>query len=77
MTGPHLTRFFFHVVGDRQSYRDDQGEVFSTIQAAQNHGIRIAHELRHDNYQGCTVRITDAAGTEVARVPIGGQSVMK
>jgi hypothetical protein len=74
MTSPKLTRFFFHVVGDGQAYRDDRGDVFSTVQAAHNHGTRIAHELRHDAYQGCTICITDAAGVEVARVPIGGTS---
>jgi hypothetical protein len=72
MTQPKLMRFFFHVVGDGQDYRDEQGEVFSTVLAAQNHGLRIAHELRHDRYQDCMVRITDADGAEVARVPIDG-----
>ena len=50
---------------------DDQGEVFATVQAARNHGARIAHELRHDAYQDCAVCITDAAGVELARVPLG------
>ena len=72
MTAPRLTRFFFHIVGDGQAYRDEQGEVFSSLQAAQSHGVRIAHELRHDAYQGCAVCVTDAAGAELARVPIGG-----
>ena len=72
MTAPQLTRFFFHVVGDGQSFRDDTGEVFASAEAAQAHARRIAHELRHDAYQGCTVCITDAGGAEVARVPIAG-----
>jgi hypothetical protein len=72
MTSPKLTRFFFHVLGGGQAYRDDTGEVFSTVHAAQNHALRIAYELRHDAYQGCEVCVLDAAGAEVARVPIGG-----
>jgi hypothetical protein len=72
MTGPQLIRFFFHILGSGQAYRDDTGDVFATVDAAQNHAVRIAHELRHDAYQGCVVHVLDAAGTEVARVPIGG-----
>jgi hypothetical protein len=77
MTAPALTRFFFHVVGGARGlqgrgFQDDEGEVFATSMAAQNHADRIAHDLRNDAYRGCEIRITDAAGTEVARVPIGG-----
>jgi hypothetical protein len=72
MTAPQLTRFFFHVLGEGQAYRDEQGDVFASLQAAQKHGVRIAYELRHDAYQGCAISITDTAGAEVARVPIGG-----
>ena len=71
MTAPVLMRFFFHVAGKGRTHRDDQGEVFATVQAARNHGARIAHELRHDAYQDCAVCITDAAGVELARVPLG------
>jgi hypothetical protein len=72
MTGPQLTRFFFHILGGGQAFRDDTGEVFSTVHAAEKHAVRIAYELRHDAYQDCAIHVLDAAGTEVARVPIGG-----
>jgi hypothetical protein len=74
MTAP-LIRFFFHVVGDGQAFNDDRGDVFTSVQAAHNHATRIARELRHDAYQGCAVCIADAAGTEVARVPILGPTL--
>jgi hypothetical protein len=73
MTAPQLTRFFFHILGGGQAFRDDTGDVFATVDAAQKHAARIAHELRHDAYQGCAVHVLDAAGAEVACVPIGGR----
>jgi uncharacterized protein DUF6894 len=71
MTAAKLMRFFFNVLGGKQPYRDDTGEVFSTVHAAEDHAVRIAHELRRDAYHGCAICVLDAAGIEVARVPIG------
>jgi hypothetical protein len=72
MPAPALNCFFFHVVGKDQVHRDDPGEVFSSAQTAHNHATRIAYELRHDANQGSSVCVTDASGTELARVLIGG-----
>ena len=43
MTTPQLARFFFHIVGGGQAYKDDKGEVFSAGHAAHNHAMRIAY----------------------------------
>jgi hypothetical protein len=72
MTAPTLIRFFFHVVGDGQDHRDEEGEVFASVQAARTHAVQIANELRHDTYRGCAVCVTNAEGQEIARVPIDG-----
>jgi hypothetical protein len=64
-------RFFFHVIGNGQAFRDQDGEIFGSFDAAQSNAARIAHELRHDAYEGCTVSVTDEAGTELVRVTIG------
>ena len=71
MTTRQLTRFFFHIVGEGQAFKDETGEIFSAVHDAHNHAMRIAYELRHDAYEGCMVCVVDAAGAEVARVPIG------
>jgi hypothetical protein len=71
MTTPKFLRFYFHIVGDGRDHKDDTGEVFASVQAAEAHAKRIAHDLRYDAYQACTISVTDAEGAEVARVPIG------
>jgi len=64
-------RFFFHVVGNGKSVRDDEGEMLASAEAAQAHANEIAHDLRHDDFDGCLIHVTDEAGEEIARVPMG------
>ena len=71
MSGPKFLRFYFHIAGDGQDFRDDEGEVFASVEAAREHAARVAYELRHDGYRGCSVCVIDTAGAEVARVLIG------
>ena len=64
-------RFFFHVIGNGKSVRDDEGELLASAEEAQAHAAEIAYDLRHDDFKGCQIHVTDETGQEIARVPMG------
>ena len=64
-------RYFFHVLGDRCTYRDDHGEILPTVAAAKVHANVLAGEIaQDDDWTGYSVLVEDESGREIARVPV-------
>jgi hypothetical protein len=68
-------KYFFHVVGGRKIYPDENGQDFTGIDDARAHASVISGELAVDavSYPGFAVCIEDEAGRELGSVPIGRQ----
>jgi hypothetical protein len=67
-----MARFFFHVK-DGNTFKDEEGEDWPSLEAARAHAVVIASELlREGNYEGYAISVTDEQGNEVAYLPIGG-----
>ena len=65
-------RYFFHVMSEHTTYKDEVGRSFSNVEIAKAHATVIARELaiEAEDYVGYSVCVTDDQGNEVARVPI-------
>jgi hypothetical protein len=64
--------FFFHLIGSQQVILDDQGTELPDVKAAEAHALRIVRELGRNSpaAHAQSISVTDARGTEVARVPM-------
>jgi hypothetical protein len=67
-----MVRYFFHVMSDHTTYKDEVGRSFATSKLQQLTPLFIARELaiEAEDYVGFSVCVTDDHGHEVARVPI-------
>ena len=67
-----MVRYFFHVMSNHTTYKDEVGRSFSNVEIAKAHATVIARELaiEAEDYVGFSVYVTDDHGDEVARVPI-------
>jgi hypothetical protein len=67
-----MVRYFFHVMSDHTTYKDEVGRSFADVEIATAHATVIARELaiEAEDYVGFSVCVTDDHGHEVARVPI-------
>jgi hypothetical protein len=65
-------RFYFHVVGNTDTYKDQEGTVLSGSAVARLQAAIIAAELAQDgeNYRGWVVHVVNEDGDEVVRLPI-------
>lgn len=65
-------RFYFHVVGDTDTYKDPEGTVLSGPAAARLQAAIIAAELAQDgdDYRGWVVYVVDEEDDEVVRLPV-------
>jgi hypothetical protein len=68
-------RYFFHVTDGMSTFKDEEGQNFSSLDDAKANAMVIASELAVDEtYRGCTIWVTDDQGNEVARVVITGKT---
>jgi hypothetical protein len=67
-----MRRYFFHVVGGDDIFKDKNGRRFDTLADASAHATTIAAELAQDgdHYRGFAVSVTDEEDHELARVPV-------
>ncbi|MGA2129406.1 MAG: hypothetical protein ABSG76_25010 [Xanthobacteraceae bacterium] len=67
-----MMRYFFHVVGGRKIYPDENGQDFTRIDDARAFAAAISGELAVDaaSYPGFAVRIEDESGHAHGDVPI-------
>jgi hypothetical protein len=68
-----MPRFYFQLVGDLP-VDDDEGEEFTTREAAVDAAHEVAHDLGRNrgsrHFPAQAVRLIDETGAEVATVPI-------
>jgi hypothetical protein len=65
-------RYFFHLVGESFSDRDEIGKRFSTSDRAKAYAACIAEELSEDTEWKCAcVVVIDERKIEIAKVAVG------
>jgi hypothetical protein len=65
-------RFFFHIIGSRSTFTDEEGQNFASVNDAKTYAAVIVSELGADGgaYNGFVVSVVDGRGAEVARLPV-------
>jgi hypothetical protein len=65
-------RYFFHISGNRTTYKDEKGSVLSGPEEARLKAAAIAADLAEDveNYRGFVVRAVTEDGEEIVTVPV-------
>jgi hypothetical protein len=65
-------RYFFHISGNRTTYKDEKGTVLSGPEEARLKAAAIAADLAEDveNYRGFVVRAVTEDGEEIVTVPV-------
>jgi hypothetical protein len=63
-------RYFFHAIGQRRVFNDDEGEEFADEADALAHAAVIAREIAEDDsVDVLMIVVVDEDGNEVGRVP--------
>jgi hypothetical protein len=67
-----VSRYYFHVVGQRLPIEDDQGTPFTEPSDAVAHAEIIANDLAQDDgqYRGHAIVVIDERENVIARIPI-------
>jgi hypothetical protein len=65
-------RYFFHISGNRTTYKDEKGTVLSGPEEARLKAAAIAADLAEDgdDYRGFVVRAVTEDGEEIVTVPV-------
>jgi hypothetical protein len=67
-----MPRYYFHVTNG-ETTRDQDGDLFESVEEAKRHAVTIARELGHASSAAGARRhvcVTDEEGKEVFRTPI-------
>ena len=68
-----MPKFHFHLSG-KTEFKDEQGEICSTIDAAKAYADDVAAEVgrnkRWSEIRGRFIRVTDEDGKEIYRTPL-------
>jgi hypothetical protein len=68
--GGDMTRYFFHIYGDRSIERDATGTDFESLEEAIKDATRARGEILQDEgWESCRIDITDSDGAVIAVVP--------
>ena len=69
-------RYFFHAIGGREVYEDDEGEVLSGDKAAQEHAADLVRRLATEpEWAGFSIVIKNGRGRELGRLLIDAPPV--
>lgn len=77
-----MPRYYFELDDGKSRLRDEDGEEFSSLPEAANHGRVVAYELARNHapsrLNGSAVLVLDETGAELARIPLrdAGEAVM-
>ena len=63
-----MAQYYFIVDYDGSTIRDDDGEIFRSLQEAEAHSAVVARELAHNNGKTVVVRVTDDEGMVLAKI---------
>jgi hypothetical protein len=72
-------RYYFHVLGGRGEYRDEEGVTCAGPGAAEGHALLMANEIYRllgDEFRGderiaaISVQVIDELGNEITRAPL-------
>ena len=61
-----MPRFYFRVAYDGDTYDDETGDFFATLEEARAHGAAIARELGRNNTKAVTVFVIAESGETLA-----------